>query len=126
MTPPNASVSAHAVPATRIAPSNEGVALTAPRCNARVKLAARGTNMPRYFFNLRDDTTLMRDDEGQEFASLAEAEAHARSVIDEMTRNLGGAQSGALVVVDAQGNEVTELPLTEGASLPPKGRPPLH
>jgi len=84
--------------------------------------------MPRYFFHLRDDDTEMRDDEGQEFGSLAEAEAHARVVINELTRNTAPGQSakGVLVIVDAQGNEVTEIPLTGGGSSQPKTRPPLH
>ena len=84
--------------------------------------------MPRYFLYLRDDTTEVRDDDGQEFASLADAETHARAVVDEMIRNTTLRQNarGMLVVVDAQGNEVLEIPLSEDASSQPKTRPPLH
>ena len=84
--------------------------------------------MPRYFFHLRDENAEMKDDEGQEFDSLAHAEAHARIVITELTRNTsaGWNSTGALIVVDAQGNEVIKIPLDEDASFRPKTRPPLH
>jgi hypothetical protein len=84
--------------------------------------------MPRYFLYLRDDTTEVRDDEGREFASLAEVEVHARAVVDEMIRNTTLRQNAGamLVVVDAQGNAVLEIPLSENASFQPKTRPPLR
>jgi len=70
--------------------------------------------MPRYFFHLRDGTVEIRDSEGEEFASVAEAQAHARLVVEELTRNTPPAQAlsiGKLVVIDAEGKEVFEIPL---------------
>jgi len=69
--------------------------------------------MRRYFFHPRDGTDEIKDDEGQEFASLADAEAHARLVHNELTRHTTPGQiRGRLVVIDAEGNEVFELPFT--------------
>ena len=82
--------------------------------------------MPRYFFYLREGTAEIRDDEGQEFASLADAEAHAGRVAAEVINiTQGQYPSASLVVVDAQGKEVFEIPLSEGPSLQPKRLSPM-
>ena len=83
--------------------------------------------MPRYFFHLRDGTDEIRDDEGQEFTSIADAEAHARLVHNELIRHTTPGQiKGRLVVTDAERNEVFDIPLSEEASLQPKKPSPLH
>jgi len=68
--------------------------------------------MPLYFFNLRDETTEMKDEEGLEFANLADAETHARLVHNELTRHTtpGRHPKRMLVVVDAEGNDLLEIP----------------
>jgi len=83
--------------------------------------------MPRYFFHLRDGTGEIKDDEGQEFASLSDAEAHARLVHNELTcHTTPGEIKGRLVVTDAQGNDVLEILLSDVPSLQPKRPSPLH
>jgi len=82
--------------------------------------------MPRYFFYLREGTAEIRDDEGQEFASLDDAEAHAGRVAAEVISITQRQYAGAsLVVVDAQGKDVFEIPLSGGPSLRPKKPSPM-
>ena len=96
--------------------------------SARPDAPHQGGTLGLNFFHVRDDNAEMRDDEEQEFDSLADAEAHAHVVITELTRKTcssGWNATGALIVVDAQGPKVIEMPLTEGASFQPKARPPI-
>ena len=67
----------------------------------------------RYFFHVRDSAIEIEDDEGQDFANVADAMAYARLIIHELTDNARPGQyiDATLVVVDAQKNEIAKIPL---------------
>jgi hypothetical protein len=66
--------------------------------------------MPRYYFDLRDDTGVALDEEGLELASLRAVQAEAAKSVADMARDAilsapaaGGRQTMAIDVRDAQG-----------------------
>jgi uncharacterized protein DUF6894 len=66
--------------------------------------------MPRYFFHVRDGTTV-RDTEGMELASIEEAKAQARRVAGLFKRGASDAPPVAIVVTDESGATVFTLTL---------------
>jgi hypothetical protein len=71
--------------------------------------------MPRYFFHLVGRTKI-EDDEGEEFATEQEAEEHARQVASELAQNNPAMWGKSLVVFDADGRELIDIPLFEFAA----------
>jgi hypothetical protein len=87
--------------------------------------------MPRYFIELQDGRSRLRDCEGQEFRDLDEAGINARQVARELARNHPPARliGRVLVLLDAEGRELQTIPLTdvnEGAASPPRTRQLVH
>jgi hypothetical protein len=69
----------------------------------------------RFYFDVENGQDTIRDEEGVEAASLDEALAEARSVIDEMADEVQAADpSGTwtLVVRDAAGSPVSRIAIT--------------
>jgi hypothetical protein len=64
--------------------------------------------MPRYFFHVRDSTTV-HDTEGMELASIEEAKAQARRVAGLFKRGASDAPPVAIVVTDETGATVFTL-----------------
>jgi hypothetical protein len=69
--------------------------------------------MPRYFFHLEDPTGIIRDDGGEEFASLEEARTFALGIALELGRNRlqNAIAERHLLVMDAAGVIVFRTPL---------------
>jgi hypothetical protein len=72
--------------------------------------------MPRYYFNVRQDKVLLKDEEGEELANLdaarEEAVASAREILSEAA--LGGnagESSSEIEVTDATGKTVLTVPI---------------
>ncbi|MHB2211314.1 DUF6894 family protein [Methylobacterium sp. CM6257] len=68
----------------------------------------------RFYFDIENGKETIRDEQGVEAESLAEALDEARSVIEEMASDLAASElSGAwtLVVRDATGTLVGRLPI---------------
>jgi hypothetical protein len=71
--------------------------------------------MPRFFFHFRQGNAELRDDEGQDFPGVTEAEQHARQVAYELARNKPNSETrGCFVVVrDADGAQVAQIALSD-------------
>lgn len=67
----------------------------------------------RFYFDVEDGHDRIRDDVGVEAASLEEALAEARSVIEEMAASVNTGTSWTLVVRDEAGSVVGRLPIRE-------------
>lgn len=68
----------------------------------------------RFYFDIENGQETIRDELGVEAETLDEALGEARSVIDEMADDLGGADLGSpwtLIVRDATGTLVGRLPI---------------
>jgi hypothetical protein len=81
--------------------------------------------MPRYFFNTRIGTELIRDLEGAELRDPDQAWEVARSMIQELLEEEGGQASlltATLEVTDENGDVVLEFPFAE-ALMPPPDEP---
>jgi hypothetical protein len=73
-------------------------------------ITAKDAAMPRYYFDLRDDTGVALDEEGLELASSRAVQAEAAKSVADMARDAilsapaaGGRQSMAIDVRDAGG-----------------------
>lgn len=87
--------------------------------------------MPRYFFQLHQGPNRLDDPYGDEFATLAEAEEHARVVAYELGRNAPASdlQNARVMVLDGDGREVFTVGLeqiSESGSRSPEKRRRLH
>lgn len=80
----------------------------------------KGTILPemalaqRFYFDLTNGSTILRDEEGVPASSLDQAIQEARFVLDEMRRSeeLSEQQDGwTLIIRDADGNELATLPV---------------
>jgi hypothetical protein len=68
----------------------------------------------RFYFDIENGKETIRDEQGVEAETLAEALDEARSVIDEMAEELGMTDLGSpwtLIVRDATGTLVGRLPI---------------
>jgi hypothetical protein len=79
--------------------------------------------MPRYFFNTRIGSELIRDPEGAELRDPDQAWTVARSMIQELLEEEGGQASlltAILEVTDENGDVVLEFPFAEALMPPPE------
>ncbi len=71
--------------------------------------------MAHYFFNLRNDGTVFKDDDGQELPNLdlvrEQAELHAKDVLAEFMHDHHEVTDQAIEVHDAEGNVITIVPI---------------
>lgn len=79
--------------------------------------------MPRYYFELDDGKSRLRDEDGEEFSSLPEAANHGRVVAYELARNHAPSRlnGSAVLVLDETGAELARIPLRDAgeAVMPP-------
>jgi hypothetical protein len=85
--------------------------------------------MPRYFFNTRIGSELIRDPEGAELRDPDQAWALAKSMIEELLEDEDGQTSllsATLEVTDENGDVVLEFPFAEAITPPPDGPQTRH
>ena len=70
--------------------------------------------MPRYFFHIKDDDHLIRDEEGVDLDDLdaikAEVIESSRAVVSEFALH-GRFEDGVFVIEDGEGRRVLQFPL---------------
>jgi hypothetical protein len=75
--------------------------------------------MPTYYFHVRSGSELIRDQEGQELASLEDARAEAlgsaRDLLAEGARVGADRSAWAVLVADEAGGTLAEVPLSLAA-----------
>ena len=73
--------------------------------------------MPRYYFHIKNELEIIRDQEGQELHGLdavrEEATESAREMMSEKVREGHGPDSRAFVVTDEQGHVVLNFPFRD-------------
>jgi hypothetical protein len=73
--------------------------------------------MPRYFFHIKDEVEIIRDEEGLELRGLdavrEEATESAREMMSEKVRAGHGPDGRAFVVTDEQGHVVLNFPFRD-------------
>jgi hypothetical protein len=67
--------------------------------------------MPRYYFHLRDGSSLIKDEVGEMFADAALALEHAKRIALELA--LGGEPANAAIVVVDGDRQIFEVPLSQ-------------
>jgi hypothetical protein len=75
--------------------------------------------MPRYFFCLQDRQTEFRDDEGEDFPGIVEAEEHASQVAQELAQNQSSweLRDCFIAVKDIHGAELARVVLGKADDL---------
>jgi hypothetical protein len=90
---------------------------TEPHASARSSdvLAQNSTVSTRYYFNLTNGDTMLRDEEGVEASSIQEAIISALEAVEELcaqdASELDEWQGWRLEIVDASGRAVHSIPL---------------
>jgi hypothetical protein len=69
--------------------------------------------MVRYFFHLEDESGVLRDDIGEEFANTEQAKTLAAQVARELARNRPDCAGRSLLVTDAVGAVLWRVPLLD-------------
>lgn len=96
------------------APAGDAVEIDLPVGSSAV--SASGLSVPaRYYFNLTDGNTMIRDEEGIEAASIQAAVVAAMEAVEELRAqdplNSDEWQGWRLEIVDASGQAVQTIPL---------------
>lgn len=86
--------------------------------------------MPRYFFHTHLGGDVITDPDGIDLrdadAAWERARATALAVMSRDPANQARLMTASLVVTDAAGEVVLELPFAEAVTLPPRQDPTLH
>jgi stress response protein SCP2 len=72
--------------------------------------------MARYFFHVIGAESAFRDEAGQSFKVLSDAEAHAAVIAAELSRKGENYQGFAICVSDEEGRELARVPIAGDAN----------